>query len=59
MSSRYKNNPILKQVDIPDFIKELAAGNIDKVVEVLKSKTIAAEFADNILFTDGKETLHQ
>ncbi len=38
-----KNRPCTKacpvEVDIPDFIKELAAGNIDKAVEVLKSKT--------------------
>ena len=27
------------EVDIPEFIKEIAAGNIDKAVEVLKSKT--------------------
>ena len=38
-----KNRPCTKgcpvEIDIPDFIKELAEGNIDKAVEVLKSKT--------------------
>jgi len=38
-----KNRPCIKgcpvEVDIPEFIKELADGNIDKAVEVLKSKT--------------------
>jgi len=38
-----KNKPCTKgcpvEIDIPDFIKELAEGKIDKAVEVLKSKT--------------------
>ena len=38
-----KNRPCTKgcpvEIDIPDFIKELAEGNVDKAVEVLKSKT--------------------
>ena len=38
-----KNRPCTKgcpvEIDIPDFIKELAEGNIDKAVELLKSKT--------------------
>jgi glutamate synthase (NADPH/NADH) small chain len=38
-----KNRPCTKgcpvEIDIPDFIKELAEGKIDKAVEVLKSKT--------------------
>jgi len=38
-----KNRPCTKgcpvEVDIPEFIKEIADGNIDKAVEVLKSKT--------------------
>jgi len=38
-----KNRPCTKgcpvEVDIPEFIKELADGNLDKAVEVLKSKT--------------------
>ncbi|MFO7677772.1 MAG: NADPH-dependent glutamate synthase [Thermoplasmatota archaeon] len=38
-----KNKPCMKgcpvEIDIPDFIKELAQGDIDKAVEVLKSKT--------------------
>ena len=38
-----KNRPCVDgcpvEIDIPDFIKELAKGNIDKAVEVLKSKT--------------------
>jgi len=29
----------LSEVDIPDFIKEIAEGNFDKAVEVLKAKT--------------------
>jgi glutamate synthase (NADPH/NADH) small chain len=38
-----KNRPCTRgcpvEIDIPDFIKELAEGKIDKAVEVLKSKT--------------------
>ena len=38
-----KNKPCTKgcpvEVDIPDFIKEIAEGKIDKAIEVLKSKT--------------------
>ena len=38
-----KNRPCTKgcpvEIDIPDFIKELAEGNIDRAAEVLKSKT--------------------
>jgi glutamate synthase (NADPH) small chain len=38
-----KNRPCVKgcpvEIDIPDFIKELAKADIDKAVEVLKSKT--------------------
>jgi len=38
-----KNRPCTNgcpvEVDIPEFIKELADGNIDKAVEILKSKT--------------------
>jgi len=38
-----KNRPCTEgcpvEVDIPEFIKEIAEGNIDKAVEVLKSKT--------------------
>jgi glutamate synthase (NADPH/NADH) small chain len=38
-----KNKPCTKgcpvEIDIPDFIKELAEGKIDEAVEVLKSKT--------------------
>jgi len=38
-----KNRPCTRgcpvEIDIPDFIKELAEGNIDRAVEVLKSKT--------------------
>jgi glutamate synthase (NADPH/NADH) small chain len=38
-----KNKPCTKgcpvEIDIPEFIKEIADGNIDKAVEVLKSKT--------------------
>jgi glutamate synthase (NADPH/NADH) small chain len=38
-----KNKPCVSgcpvEIDIPDFIKEIAEGNIDKAVEVLKTKT--------------------
>ncbi len=38
-----KNRPCVSgcpvEVDIPDFIKQIAEGNIDKAVEVLKTKT--------------------
>ncbi len=38
-----KNRPCVDgcpvEIDIPDFIKQIAEGNIDKAVEVLKSKT--------------------
>lgn len=38
-----KNRPCVNgcpvEIDIPDFIKEIADGNIDKAVEILKSKT--------------------
>jgi glutamate synthase (NADPH/NADH) small chain len=38
-----KNKPCVAgcpvDIDIPDFIKEIAEGNIDKAVEILKSKT--------------------
>jgi glutamate synthase (NADPH/NADH) small chain len=38
-----KNRPCTKgcpvEIDIPEFIKELAEGNVDKAVEVLKNKT--------------------
>ena len=38
-----KNRPCVAgcpvEIDIPDFIKQIAEGNIDKAVEVLKSKT--------------------
>jgi glutamate synthase (NADPH/NADH) small chain len=38
-----KNRPCMNgcpvEIDIPDFIKEVAEGNFDKAVEVLKSKT--------------------
>jgi len=38
-----KNRPCVKgcpvEIDIPDFIKQIAEGNIDKAVEVLKTKT--------------------
>jgi len=38
-----KNRPCTKgcpvEIDIPDFIKEIAEGNFDKAVEILKTKT--------------------
>jgi glutamate synthase (NADPH/NADH) small chain len=38
-----KNKPCVEgcpvEIDIPEFIKEIAEGNIDKAVEILKSKT--------------------